>query len=79
MKLDDLKRKATQRAARLMEDPRVQQAFIKAMQTGENLREEFVRVKKELREATNLRVEDDTVELKRKLDEIRRQRTERSE
>lgn len=79
MKLDDLKRKATQRAARLMEDPRVQQAFIKAYQTRENLREEFVRVREELREATKLRVEDDTVELKRKLDEIRRRRSERSE
>lgn len=79
MKLEDLKRKASLRAAELMQDERVQQMFLRAMQAQQTVRSEVARVRRELRDSLQVEVSDDTAEMKRELDEIRARKTPRGE
>ena len=83
MNLDDLKRKATEAAFRLLQDervqkamadPRVQQAVAQSMQVGMKAQAELRKLRETVRAAVDTKVDDDTRAMKDALDRSRNER-----
>lgn len=71
MDFEQIKRRAAEVAGQVSSHPRVRQATATAGEVGSQLRTEFDMVRRALRAQLAMEIEDDTAELKRRLDRVR--------